>query len=170
MEKDMRKSRVALVKCESYEQEKVDMAVRKAAELLGGLEEILGCVEKESRLVIKPNLLAKCPPEKACTTHPAVFRAVGRLLQEAGFSNLKYGDSPGNPMIRPERIAEECGLKEAADSLGIPFGNFEEGETVGFPQGRVADRFVICREILDADGIINVCKMKTHQLERITGL
>ena len=169
MEKDMRKSRVALVKCESYEQEKVDMAVRKAAELLGGLEEILGCVEKESRLVIKPNLLAKCPPEKACTTHPAVFRAVGRLLQEAGFSNLKYGDSPGNPMIRPERIAEECGLKEAADSLGIPFGNFEEGETVGFPQGRVADRFVICREILDADGIINVCKMKTHQLERITG-
>lgn len=95
MEKDMRKSRVALVKCESYEQEKVDMAVRKAAELLGGLEEILGCVEKESRLVIKPNLLAKCPPEKACTTHPAVFRAVGRLLQEAGFSNLKYGGFPG---------------------------------------------------------------------------
>ncbi|MBR1993584.1 MAG: hypothetical protein IJ988_04610, partial [Firmicutes bacterium] len=73
-------SKVALVKCDSYEQDKVDAAVRKAVELLGGLEEIN--ITKESRLVLKPNLLAKNPPEKACTTHPAVFAAVGKLLQD----------------------------------------------------------------------------------------
>ena len=28
---------------------------------------------------------------------------------------------------------------------------------------------MLCREIIEADGIINICKMKTHQLERITG-
>lgn len=176
-------SKVALVKCDSYEQDKVDAAVRKAINLLGGLEEIFGRsaehakahalgaqrITKESRLVLKPNLLAKNPPEKACTTHPAVFKAVGKLLQEEGYTNLKYGDSPGNPMVKPEKIADECGIKEAADSLRIPFGNFEEGIQVDFPDGRVADKFILCKEVTEADGIINVCKMKTHQLERITG-
>lgn len=160
-------SKVALVKCDSYEQDKVDTAVRKAVELLGGLEEIN--ITKESKLVLKPNLLAKNPPEKACTTHPAVFAAVVKLLQDEGYTNLKYGDSPGNPIAKPENIAADCGLKEAADRLGIPFGNFEEGVEVDFPAGKVADKFIICREVVDADGIINVCKMKTHQLVRVTG-
>lgn len=175
-------SKVALVRCDSYEQDKVDAAVRKAIGLLGGFEEIFSgsadakgnalgtqTVTKESKLILKPNLLAKNPPEKACTTHPAVFEAVGKLLQEEGYANLKYGDSPGNPVIKPEKIADECGLKEVADKLGIPFGNFEEGVEMDFPEGRVADKFVICKEVVEADGIINVCKMKTHQLERITG-
>ena len=166
MSGDMR-SKVALVRCDSYEQDKVDAAVRKAVELLGGLEEIN--ITKESRLILKPNLLAKNPPEKACTTHPAVFAAVGKLFQDEGYTNLKYGDSPGNPVIKPEKIADECGLKAAADEIGIPFGNFEEGVEIEFPEGRVADKFVICKEIVEADAIINICKMKTHQLERITG-
>lgn len=179
---DNKKSKVALVKCDSYEQEKVDAAVRKAVELLGGLEDIFGSADakarfasgvqattKESRLVLKPNLLAKTPPEKACTTHPAVFAAVGRLLQEEGYDNLKYGDSPGNPVIKPEKIAEECGLKKEADRLGIPFGDFEEGVQFDISGGRVAENFVLCKEIAEADGVINICKMKTHQLERITG-
>ena len=160
-------SKVALVKCDSYEQDKVDAAVRKAVELLGGLEQIN--ISKESKLVLKPNLLAKNPPEKACTTHPAVFAAVGKLLQDEGYTNLKYGDSPGNPIAKPENIAADCGLKEAADRLGVPFGNFEDGVEVDFPAGKVADKFIICREVVDADGIINVCKMKTHQLVRVTG-
>ena len=181
--KDIKASKVALVKCDSYEQEKVDAAVRKAVELLGGLEEIFGCsvdhakahilgsqrITKESRLVLKPNLLAKNPPEKACTTHPAVFKAVGRILQENGYTNLSYGDSPGNPVAKPENIAADCGLKEMAEQLGIPFGNFEAGVEVGCPDNKIADKFIICREIIDADGVINVCKMKTHQLVRVTG-
>ena len=127
MEKQM-KCKVALVRCDSYDQEKVDAAVAKAIELLGGFEEIFAggghtkaqvagasTITKESKLVLKPNLLAKNPPEKACTTHPAVFKAVGKLLQESGYSNLKYGDSPGNPVVRPEKIADECGLKVVAD-------------------------------------------------------
>lgn len=187
--KDNKPSKVALVKCDSYDQEKVDAAVRKAIELLGGLEEIFASgdakvqdagdakaqpsgeppITKESRLVLKPNLLAKNPPEKACTTHPAVFGAVGRLLQQEGYTNLKYGDSPGNPVVKPEKIAEECMIKAAADELGIPFGDFEGGVEVEFPQGRIANEFVLCNEVVAADGIINICKMKTHQLERITG-
>ena len=176
-------SRVALVPCRSYEINEVRTAVSKAIELLGGFEEIFAkgtpaqsagiterpAITKESLLVLKPNLLTKTPPEKACTTHPAVFEAAGALLQEAGYRNLKYGDSPGNPVTKPEKVAEECGIKEAADKLGIPVGDFEHGTQVDFPQGRTAKKFILCEEVIEADGIINICKMKTHQLERITG-
>lgn len=159
---------VALVRCGSYDREEVEEAVRKAFELLGGLKELTG-LSPESRLVMKPNLLSRSAPERACTTHPAVFRAVGRLLKEEGFENLTYGDSPGTPVVKPERVAEECGIKEAADSLKIPFGKFDSGSQVEFPKGRTAKSFILCDEITDCDGIINICKMKTHQLERITG-
>ena len=167
------RGRVAIVKCGTYDGQEVQIAVQRAVELLGGLERVLSAGEKplehDSRIILKPNLLAKTEPEKACTTHPAVFKAVGALLQENGYKNLRYGDSPGNPMISVERVAQECGIKAAADSLGIPLGEFESGTQVAFPQGRAADSFVLCDEVIKADGIINICKMKTHQLERITG-
>lgn len=167
------RGRVAIVKCETYDEQTVQSAVRRAIDLLGGLEAILSAGERplthDSRIILKPNLLAKTGPEKACTTHPAVFKAAGALLQEAGFTNLRYGDSPGNPMVSVEKVAQECGIKAAADSLGIPLGEFESGTQVDFPQGRAADSFVLCDEVIKADGIINICKMKTHQLERITG-
>ena len=167
----MNKSKVALVKCMSYDENEVNLAVKTAIELLGGLDKIMEtkALTKESRFVLKPNLLANTSPEKACTTHPAVFKAAGKLMQDGGYNNLTYGDSPGTPVIKPEKIAEECGLKEPADQLGIPFGQFEDGTEVEYPEGRTSKKFVICDEILASDAIINVCKMKTHQLERITG-
>lgn len=169
----MEKGRVAIVKCCSYDRAEVEAAVEQAVELLGGIDKILSSGEsplgRDSRIVLKPNLLAKTAPEKACTTHPEVFRAVGNMMQQHGYTELRYGDSPGNPMIKVEKVAEECGIRAAADELGIPLGDFEHGTEVSFPQGRAADSFVLCREIIEADGIINICKMKTHQLERITG-
>ena len=180
----IKNSKVALVKCTSYNQQEVDGALLQAIELLGGFSNIFDetgvsgagadvpnekKLDSDSLLVLKPNLLAKADPERACTTHPAVFKAVGKALQDAGDTNLKYGDSPGNPVVKPEKVADECGIKAAADELNIPIGNFEKGIEVDFPQGRVADRFVLCDEVVQADSIINICKMKTHQLERITG-
>lgn len=180
----IKNSKVALVKCTSYNQQEVDGALLQAIELLGGFSNIFDetgvsgagadvpnekKLDSDSLLVLKPNLLAKADPERACTTHPAVFKAVGKALQDAGYTNLKYGDSPGNPVVKPEKVADECGIKAAADELNIPIGNFEKGIEVDFPQGRVADRFVLCDEVVQADSIINICKMKTHQLERITG-
>lgn len=178
------KSKVALVRCSSYDREEVEAAVREAVQLLGGFEEIMSArdgfaeVTKESELVLKPNLLAKAAPEKAVTTHPEVFRAVGKLLKESGYSNLSYGDSPGNLMLSVEKTAEGCGIKKAADELGIRPGDFEHGTEIEFEKGRAAKHFVLCNEVAAVTeeaggapdgGIINICKMKTHQLERITG-
>ena len=181
---EARTSKVAIVRCDSYERDKVSAAVREAVELLGGLDSILGesaalqSLGKDAEVVLKLNMLGRHAPEKAVTTHPEVFRAVGELLQENGYGNLVYGDSPGSPVSSMEKTAEGCGLKAVADELGIKPGDFDRGTDVDYPEGKVARRFVLCNEIAKVTGaggeepaglIINICKMKTHQLERITG-
>ncbi len=158
------KSKVAIIECKEYKNAR--QAVSRAVELLGGWAQF---VQPEESIILKPNLLAKSKPEKACTTHPEVFSAVGSLLKEAGYSNLFYGDSPGPGLGNTETTARECGIKAEADALGIPLANFDSGSRVEFPEGRTAKEFILCEAIQEKDAIINICKMKTHQLERITG-
>ena len=155
-------AKVALVKCDNYND--AVSAVAKALDLIGGVDAILG---KDEKILLKPNFLAKCPPEKACTTHPEVFRGVAKYLLDNGYKNLKYGDSPGHGDTRA--IAKECGVGAVADELCIPLADFTAGKTVEYPEGVAAKEFVISNGVLECDGIVNICKMKSHMLERITG-
>ena len=160
------KHTVALIPLFTYDQEQTDAAVRQGIELLGGIGQF---VRPEERIVLKPNLLARALPQKAITTHPAVFSAVCRLLREEGYTHLSYGDSPGNPTTTPDKAAEGAGIAEAAAKYQVEKADFASGSVVPFPQGRVAKSFYLCKGVQDADAMINICKMKTHALERITG-
>ena len=162
----MESSVVALIPCDSYEEEKVYAAVCAGVEAVGGIGQF---VQKGEKILLKPNLLLKAPPHKAVTTHPAVFGAVARLLKESGYENVVYGDSPGSPAAAPEKAAETAGIKEAAEKWGAVHADFSGGSAVPFPQGKACRSFYLCRGVQDADAVINVCKMKTHALARITG-
>ncbi len=161
----MEKSKVVLLVCKDYREENVDKAIQQGIEKLGGIEVFFS---REEKILLKPNLLAKALPEKAVTTHPAIFKAVGKYLKSHGYTNLYYGDSPGNP-IGAAKVAAGCGIKEPAEQLGIIPADFGRGKEVEFQQGITETHFIISNGILECDGIINLCKMKTHQLERITG-
>lgn len=55
-----------------------------------------------SRVLVKPNLVAKHAPEKAVTTHPAVLDAVCAALRRRGVESITVADSPGglyNPAV-----------------------------------------------------------------------
>ena len=47
--------------------------------------------------------------------------------------------------------------------------DLEEAETVSFPEGNLVKKFEISKDILAADGVISVSKMKSHALTRMTG-
>ena len=85
----MSKTKIALVRCDIYEDDRVYKAVSDGINLLGGISQFARPAE---RIVMKPNVLLGTNPEKCVTTHPAVFKAVGRLLKEMG-ANVYYGDS-----------------------------------------------------------------------------
>ncbi len=162
----MDKSIVALVPVDTYEQAAVDAAVRMGMELLGGIGTF---VKPEEKILLKPNLLSGALPQKAVTTHPAVFSAVVKLLRDAGYEHLSYGDSPGNPATTPVKAAAAAGISEIAQQYGVEKADFDTGSVVRFPEGKTARSFYLCHGVQDADAVINLCKMKTHALERITG-
>ena len=72
-----------------------------------------------SRVLVKPNLVAKHAPEKAVTTHPAVLDAVCAALRRRGVESITVADSPGglyNPAggVRAPRRAGLHGVRGSA--------------------------------------------------------
>ena len=162
----MAKHPVVLIPLDHYEQQSVDAAVARGLEMLGGVESIIG---KEEKVLLKPNLLGKALPQKAVTTHFSVFSAVCKVLKEKGYAHVSYGDSPGHPTTTPEKAAEACGIAAEAKKWGVPAGEFNSGSVVHFPEGKACKSFYLCKAVQETDALINICKMKTHALERITG-
>ncbi len=159
----MSKSKVAVVRCESYDETQVFEAVRRGVDLLGGMGRYIRPGEK---ILLKPNLLVGDAPEKAISPHPTVFQAVGRLAQ-AVTPNLSYGDSPG--FGRPSAQARRPGLAAVAENLGIPLGDFENGREIVFANSPFIKHFTLTNSALDADGIVSIAKFKTHGFMVITG-
>lgn len=159
------KSKVALIPCESYDEEKVYQAISKGIELIGGLDSLIA---KDEKILVKPNLLSGSNPNKTITTNPSVFEAVLKYLRNNNYQNITYGDSPAGK-YNMEEIVKVTELKDRADKYNVPLGDFDNYESIDNPQGDVAKKFDLCKGVINADAIISVSKMKTHALENITG-
>ncbi|MBN1381729.1 MAG: DUF362 domain-containing protein [Deltaproteobacteria bacterium] len=159
----MNESKVVLIRCETYDDDAVYDAVKRGVDLLGGIAKFVRPGEK---ILLKPNVLAGSPPEKCVTTHPAVFKAVGRLLK-AKDVKLYYGDSPGIGSI--EGTLRRAGLKAVADDLGIILADFNSGRPVHHPKALQNKVLTIAHGALESDGLISLPKFKTHGLTRFTG-
>jgi uncharacterized protein (DUF362 family)/Pyruvate/2-oxoacid:ferredoxin oxidoreductase delta subunit len=159
----MNKSKVALVRCDTYDEEQVYNAVSTGVDLLGGIARF---AKPGERIVMKPNVLLGTDPEKCVTTHPSVFRAVGRLLQEAE-ARPYYGDSPS--FGKSEGHMRKANLKQAADELGIELADFDNGRTVSHEDALLVKSFVVANGVLDSDGLVSLPKLKTHPFTRFTG-
>src|SRR5512143_1445280 len=131
----MSNSRVAIVRCNAYQDETVLDAVRKGINLLGGIS---GFVKAGERIVMKPNVLIGSDPAKSVTTHPAVLTAVGKMLREAGAA-VSYGDSPA--VGGCEFSMKRAGLKRIGDELGFTVADFDHGREVSHPAALLNKKF-----------------------------
>ena len=159
----LNKSRVAIVACPDYDPARVEEALKKGVDLLGGLGQFVKSGEK---VLIKPNLLMSKEPSKVVTTHPSVFRGVIRLFQNAGM-DICYGDSPAVGSTRA--VAKKAGLLDIAEELNVPEADMVTRVDVPFPNGNLVKNFISAKGVVDSDALISVSKLKTHALTRITG-
>jgi uncharacterized protein (DUF362 family)/ferredoxin len=159
----MDRSRVGLVRCGTYEEDRVFDAVRAGIDLIGGISAF---VKPGEKIVMKPNVLIGTNADKGVTTHPAVFKAVGRLLKEAGAIVL-YGDSSGFGKSAPN--LRKSGLKQAGDELDFVLADFDAGRSVSHRDALLVKQFVIANGALDCDGLVSLPRFKTHGLVRLTG-
>jgi uncharacterized protein (DUF362 family)/ferredoxin len=159
----MNRSTVALVRCDTYDDEEVYQAVDAGFNSLGGISRF---IKPGERILVKPNVVSGIDPRKCMTTHPSVFKGVGRLLREAGAS-VEYGDSPS--FGRCEGNMKRAGLKQVADQLGFGLVDFDNGKTVSHKEALLNKRFVIANGVLESDGLVSLPKLKTHSLTRFSG-
>ena len=159
----VKRSRVIVVPCDNYDEELVYRSIRAGIDALGGLGRF---VSQNEKVLVKPNFLSTADKDSAVVTHPAVIRGMLRILQEDGISDVSYGDSPGHGTSRA--AINRLGLDES-NSYGAKIADMNKDAKISFPEGKTCREFVFTKEVVEADAIINLCKMKTHALERITG-
>lgn len=159
-----KKSKVVVLLCEAYEEEQIYTLLKNGLKQLGGLEALIG---KEEKILLKPNLLKKAEVEKAVITHPVVVGAFARILREEGYANIVLADSCGHGTTR--QVIQGTGMDIYLEKYQIPAIDYTKGVRVDNPEGIQAKEFILPQELLEADCVISLSKMKTHALERITG-
>lgn len=152
--------KVSIATSEGYELPALRQAVIKLLEPLGGISSF---ISSGDRVLLKPNMLAAKEPELAVTTHPALIRVVAELVSEAG-GIVQVGDSPGIGGFA--RVAEKCGIYGAARESGATLVEFNEAVDL---QGTGTFRSIrLARAYYEADKIINLPKLKTHEMMTMT--
>ena len=161
-------SKVVLIKCDSYDLNKVKNAINRGIDLLGGINAF---VKDGDKILLKPNLLASESAEKSVTTHPIVFEAIISILQEKSkeknIKKISYGDSPG--IGNGISVAQKSGISEVAQRLKIEYADFDEPVGISFNEGIKEKSFTIAKPITEADTIISLPKLKSHALTVMTG-
>ncbi|MBP1907987.1 DUF362 domain-containing protein [Methanolobus bombayensis] len=158
--------KVSIVKCDDYSRSKE--CVMEALSMIGGLKSI---ISEGDRVLLKPNVLAAREPEDAVTTHPSIVAAMCELVKDAGGIPV-IGDGAG--ITKPGATAHAfrvSGIEDVAKSQGVRLLNFQ---TEGYTEMEVPDAMHfstlhISKAIKDADVIISLPKMKTHELTYYTG-
>ena len=156
-------TKVVAVRCENYNQDTVEASLERALSHF----DISKIIPADSRVFIKINHLGHHPIESAINTHPNLAYAVARFISRFT-KNITVGDG-----------LEKTGL-EHYDLSGY-LEKFQDSEFklvnfMGRPyvDAKVENPLVLksipfAEEMLNADVLITLPKMKTHMLTFMTG-
>ena len=154
-------SKVAIVRCDSYDQSLVDQAVKTICKE-ADMPSVRG-----KRVLLKPNILSDAKPDACITTHPQVVRSLVRLLKQEGVQTLYIGDSPG--LQKPNFQARASGIQAICEEENIQWVDFTKHPklyTIPFSRSKQLPLASILEEV---DMVFSLPKFKTHQLMYTTG-
>jgi uncharacterized protein (DUF362 family)/Pyruvate/2-oxoacid:ferredoxin oxidoreductase delta subunit len=153
-------SQVSIIKCADYTPEQVEVSVRKAIGLLGGITRY---VKPGSKVLVKPNMLMAKEPEYGIDTHPEVVRQVIRVLKDNN-CHIFVGDGPsvwGNEIENIDEVYRRSGILKVCQE--------EKVELVKFDKRRMRAKFPLTTWLDHCDHLVNIPKLKTHGLTLLTG-
>jgi uncharacterized protein (DUF362 family) len=168
------KYQVAIGKVDSYDREAVDKAVTDLVNRLGGLKDI---VKPGSKVAIKPNLTGGVSSSlvpgysaiESFITHPEVVRALIRLVQEAGATDISIVEAvyewESYTAWGFEKVAQEMGVKLVDLNDVKPYDDFVETPV---PNSYIYPTFKMNKILQDVDVFMSVSKMKNHYNAGVT--
>jgi len=144
--------KVAIVKCNSYDQKEIDRAIEKVLKLLDFP------TSKYKNVLIKPNIIGYFKENlEAIITHPSIVKALMKSFKNARVGESSFTDTENN-------------LRKAGYWKFKPIV-FEEQKFINISddKAKVLKHFYIPKIVKEADLIINAPKLKTHVLTKLTG-
>ena len=157
-------SPVAVNRCKVYDENLTDLLFQQMKSI-GVTREML----EGKKIAIKPNLVISKKPEIGATTHPVFLRCAIAALKRFGAENTEMivAESPGGPYTAAtiKNHYSVCGVDE---SCGASLNYSTNAQIMMFPDGVTCKRFNVIRPIAEADVILNLCKLKTHSLTKIS--
>ena len=129
-------------------------------------------IKPEQKVLIKPNLLMKRTPEEFTTTHPYLVEAVIVELNKIGVKNIVVADSPGGMYTKQalKGIYDASGMTKVCEKYDNVELNFTTTfEDVHNENGKLVKSFPLITPVVNADFIIDVCKLKTHAMTGLSG-
>ncbi len=157
---------IALDGCTEYNIENIAKILEQQLIAAGVTKEMLA----GKKIVLKPNLVMSKNPDYAATTHPAVIAGAARALRGIGAAELVLAESSGGPYTGATMRLHYngCGIMEMAQQENIILNYKTDASTMQFPAGTVCRSFHVIQPICDADVIVNICKLKTHSLTKMS--
>lgn len=159
----------SVIKCASYDVYTIKDAISKMA--CGISINKTDFIDK--KIILKPNLVMKKSPDAAATTHPSVVEAVILWLNSIGVlsSNITIAESCGGPYTESSlrSIYRVCGIEEVALRCGVRLNYDTSFKEISNPEGKISKLFNVITPVIDADIIINICKLKSHALTGMSG-
>jgi len=163
----MAKTKVSIVKGPKNPDEKhIDASVRKAIELAGGLADM---IKPGNSVLIKPNLVWAAAPETGTTTDPRICKTIANMVREIGAKPI-IGESciVASDTEEVIQVAGYGKLRDEGYEVVDLKGKGIEMVKVPIPKGKKLKEVFLPKIVLDADVVISVPKMKTHDQALIT--
>lgn len=151
---------VHVVRCADYGESLAPAFAR----LLGSCRLLEPSAVRGRRVLVKPNLLTDRTPEQAVTTHPSLLRLVIRHLKSSG-AVVSVGDSPASA-ANLRNVLERTGIGDVCCEEGVPFESFEQAGACSMEANGFS--FTVARPVAEADLVVNLPKVKSHSLTKLT--
>lgn len=121
-------------------------------------------------VLLKPNLVEPSRQSPQMTTNPAVIVAAAEVFRGWG-ARVLVGEGPGH-MRDTEMALAESGVQEALDDTRLDFADLNYSQVGWIDNGGRASKlpgFFFPQQVVEADLIVSLPKMKTHHWVGYTG-
>jgi uncharacterized protein (DUF362 family)/Pyruvate/2-oxoacid:ferredoxin oxidoreductase delta subunit len=119
---------------------------------------------QHKKILIKPNFLRPSQPDKAIITHPEIIKGVINFFKDSG-AKIIVGDSPGFGNIY--KVIEKASLTDFFKKNNIIISDFSKTKKIT-SKGFIFRELDLPVDIIESNYIVNIPKLKTHQMMYLT--
>lgn len=155
-------STVAIVRCPSYAHDPLP-------ELKKHLTDLALPNLKNKRLLLKPNMV-EYRDGRPLTTNPAIIKVAVNLFSYLGAKEIVVADGPAE-FRDTEYLLKATGIGPMCSKLGVEFLDLNTDSLIGVDNTHgfaPIKKFLMPKSVMEADYVISLPKMKTHQWAGIT--